>query len=362
LPSPITNGVEREEPAVRIGSAVIRAGGTPVYVIAEAGVNHNGDVRAAMAMVDAAVGAGAGAVKFQAFRASALVTAGAAAAQYQREQAKATTQIEMLRSLELPAGAFAAIARHCRNAGIEFLATPFGVDDLKMLVDLGARAIKIASPDITNVPLLVAAAETGLPLIVSTGAAQPVEIDRAVALLDRHGARGRLVLLHCVSSYPTREADANLRRVCTLAGRYGRPAGFSDHTASIGIGALATAAGAAVLEKHFTLDRTLPGPDQSFSLEPAQLAEYIAGVRRAEAALGCGNLGLLDTEWEVRRLSRCSVVAAGFIAKGQRIDPDTLTVKRPGTGIPPADLDRVAGRIADVDIPADTLIQWEMLR
>lgn len=345
-----------------IGNAVIRPCGTPVYVIAEAGVNHNGDVGAAIAMVDAALAAGANAVKFQAFRASALVTADAAAAQYQREQPNVRTQLDVLRSLELPAETFAAIARHCRDSGIEFLATPFGVDDLKMLVDLGVRAIKIASPDITNNPLLIASAASGLPMIVSTGAAEPEEIDAAVGLIDRHGAGGRLVLLHCVSSYPTREADANLLRVRTLVARYRRPAGFSDHTTSIEIGAIAAAAGASVLEKHFTLDRTLQGPDQAFSLEPAQLAAYVAGVRRAEAALGRGKLRLLDAEREVRQLSRCSVVATWPITKGERIKRDMLTVKRPGTGIPPSELDRVAGRVANIDIPADTLIAWEMLR
>jgi len=359
-PSPITS--DADEAAIRIGDAVIRPENAPVYVIAEAGVNHNGDLRNALAMVDAAAAAGANAVKFQAFRASALVTADAATAEYQREQAHARTQLEMLRALELPFEAFASIARHCEKCGVEFLATPFGVDELRMLIDLGARAIKIASPDLTNTPLLIAAAQTRLPIIVSTGAAEPEEIDSAVELLDRRGARNRIVLLHCVSSYPAAAADANLRRIRTLAVRYGRPVGFQRPYDLDRDRRLAAAAGAVVIEKHFTLDHGQEGPDQAFSLEPGQLAEYVAAIRRAEPMLGRGRLGLLDAEREVRNLARCSVVAAAFIGKGERIERDRLTVKRPGTGIPPMNLDGVAGRVAAVDIPADTVMQWGMLQ
>lgn len=353
---------DADEAAVSIGDAVIRPAGGPAYVIAEAGVNHNGDLPSALRLVEAAARAGADAVKFQAFRAAALVTADASAAAYQRERSGPATQRELLRALELTAEAFASLQQRCREVGIEFLATPFGPDDLRMLVDLGVRAVKIASPDLANEPLLGAAAATGLPLLLSTGAAEPDEIGRAIDVLASRGARERLILLHCVSSYPTREADAHLRRIRTLAACFGRPTGFSDHTTSVEIGALAVAAGAAVLEKHLTLDRRLPGPDQAFSLEPASFAEYVAGVRRAETALGSGVLGVLDAEREVRRLSRRSVVAAVPIACGERIGAAQLAIKRPGTGIAPADLERVAGRVAAVDIPPDTLIQWEMLR
>ncbi len=315
-----------------------------------------------MALVESAVKAGADAVKFQAFRAADLVTAGAAAAAYQRERSASGTQFDLLRSLELPADAFDALASHCRSLGIEFLATPFGIDDLHMLTDLGMRAVKIASTDITNVPLLTAAAKTGLPLLLSTGAAEPAEIGAAVHLLAELDARQRLVLLHCVSSYPACEADANLRRIRTLARQYRRPVGFSDHTTSVEMGALAVAAGAVVIEKHMTLDRRLAGPDQAFSLEPPAMAAYVAGVRRAEAALGSDTLGVLDAEREVRSIARRSIVAGAFIARGERIDRALLAFKRPGTGIPPTEIDDVIGRVAACDIPADTLIRWEMLR
>jgi len=346
---------------VRIGDAVIGAG-RPVYVVAEAGVNHDGDVRRAIALIDAARNAGANAVKFQAFRAAALVTRDASATAYQQEQTQVRTQRDLLSRLELDPEAFAALARFCRDVGIEFLATPFGVDDLAMLTRLGVRAIKIASSDITNAPLLSAAEASGTALVVSTGAAEIEEVDAAVALLDKMGARDRLVLLHCVSSYPTRESDANLRRIRAMAARYRRPVGFSDHTTSIEIGGIAAAAGAVLLEKHITLDRRQAGPDHPFSLEPEQFAEYVAGVREAEAILGHGRFGCLDAEREVRRLARSSVVTSEPIAAGQRIRREMLTIKRPGTGIAPADLERVVNRVAVVDIAADTLLGWEMIR
>ena len=346
---------------IEIGGARIGCG-RPVYVIAEAGVNHNGDLATAMAMVDAAAAAGADAVKFQAFRAAALVSDGAACAAYQKERGQGESQREMLRRLELSRTAFAEIARYCRDAGIEFLATPFGAEDLQMLRELGIRAVKIASPDITNVPLLQVAARTRLPLIISTGAADEADIDAAVSLLDEEAARNQLILLHCVSCYPAEPANVNLRRMQMLATRYGRPAGFSDHTSAIQTGALAVAAGAVVLEKHFTLSRRQDGPDHVFSLEPDGLCRYVAAVRHAEVLMGVGGLAPADREREVRDLARTSVVASAFIAEGERVERTKLTVKRPGTGIPPRELPAVAGRIAARDIPADTLIQWEMLR
>lgn len=355
----IMNGAE--EPTVRIGEAVVGAG-QPVYVVAEAGVNHNGDLSAACALVEAAKAAGADAVKFQAFRADALVTATADAATYQQQGAKAQTQRELLARVELSPAQFKTIARHCRNLEIEFLATPFGEPELEMLVGLGVRAIKIASPDVTNVPLLRRAASTGLPLIASTGASDLDEIDALVATIDEAGAHDRLILLHCVSSYPAADSEANLRTIQTLAKRHGRPTGFSDHTESVGIGGLAAAAGAVLLEKHFTLDRRQDGPDHAFSLEPAQLREYVRSVRHAEVVLGRGVLCVLQSEWEVRRLTRSSVVSVAAITKGETISAAKIAIKRPGTGIPPGEFDRVVGRVAAVDIPADTPMQWEMLQ
>lgn len=346
---------------VHIGPTAIGQG-HPVYVVAEAGVNHNGSLEAALKMVDAAANAGADAVKFQAFTADALVTADADAAAYQQQHTGVTTQHEMLRQLELTITEFAAIRDRCRHRGVEFLATPFTVRDLEALLDLGVQAIKLASTDLNNVPLLRAAADTALPLIVSTGAANTDEIHTAVGRLDDWGARERTVLLHCVSSYPTKWADANLRAIGELHRQFGLHTGFSDHTLSPDAGALSVAAGARVLEKHFTLDRLLPGPDQPMSLEPAQLARYVDGARRAEAALGSGCLDALPSEQEVRRLARKSLVAARQIAAGELLTPALVTAKRPGGGLAPDELDRVLGKRAVESIEADTQLNLEMVQ
>lgn len=345
--------------AVRIGSRPIGPG-QAAYVIAEAGVNHNGSVETALRMVDAARAAGADAVKFQAFKATRLASRHAAQAAYQKGAAAAASQVEMLARLELRPADFARIRRHCEQAGIEFLATPFGLEDLRILLDLGVRAIKIASPDIINRPLLEAAADSRLPVLLSTGASEQAEIDAAFDLLARQ--RGvPLALLHCVSSYPTKPANANLRRITALLHRYRCPVGYSDHTQEAATGQLAVAAGACLLEKHFTLDRGQPGPDHAFSLAPAELAEYIRLARQAETVLGRGQLDLSDAEREVRTVSRCSVTAAADIPTGTTLTRQMLVVKRPGSGISPWEIDRVVGRVAARGIPADTPVTWEML-
>ncbi|MFQ5490977.1 MAG: N-acetylneuraminate synthase family protein, partial [Phycisphaerae bacterium] len=346
--------------AVTIGVRTIGVN-QPVYVIAEAGVNHNGSLEQAVALVDAAVGAGADAVKFQMFSAEALVTRTAPTASYQRANAGDVNQYEMLKRLELGAEAFSAVQKRCRERAIEFLATPFSTDDVGTLLEMGVAALKFASTDIINFPLLRAGAKTGLPLICSTGAATSREIGRAVGELTRWGAAERTVLLHCVSSYPTPTDQANLRAIATLADRFGLPVGYSDHTESQETGALAVAGGAVVIEKHFTLDRSGPGPDHAMSLEPKALADYIQQIRRAESFLGAGSLDVADCEAEVRRLARRSVVAGRDIAAGERLDASALCLKRPGGGLQPAELDQLIGRRSRADIPAQTPITWEMV-
>jgi N-acetylneuraminate synthase/N,N'-diacetyllegionaminate synthase len=333
-----------------------------VFVIAEAGVNHNGDVETALQMVDVAAKAGADAIKFQLFRAGDLATRGAATAGYQRGTVAAATQQEMLSQLELCDEAFERSARRCREKGILFLGTPFGLREVQRLIALGAPAIKIASTDLTNDLLLKAAVDAGIPLIVSTGAATPEEVDECVAAMQRWRARERLILLHCISAYPTPIDAANLRAIATLGRRYAGPVGFSDHTTSTSTGALAVMAGACVLEKHFTLDPAMPGPDHRMSLAPDGLRAYIAAVREAELARGAGRLGLCAAEQDVRIAARRSVVAQQPIARGMRITREMLTVKRPGTGIPPRELDRLVGCTAACDIPHDAMISWDMVR
>lgn len=334
--------------------------GNPVYVIAEIGVNHDGDVSAAQELIRAAAEAGADAVKFQVFAADRLVTRDAPATGYQRNAAGAASQHDLLRRLELSHETFADLMAFAGHCDVEFLATPFSVHDLTFLADLGVRALKLASPDIINRPLVESAVATGLPVIASTGAADIDEIAEAVALFDRPAA-GPLALLHCISAYPADASEANLRAITTLARVFGRVTGFSDHTGSLIIGGYAVAAGAGIIEKHLTLDRHRPGPDHGFSLEPDQMADYIRNIRAAESMLGDGNPGPTPSQREIRDLARGSVVAARDIPAGHPIHHEMLTVKRPGGGITPAQLDRLVGRVTRVAVRRDTPLTWEMV-
>ncbi|UCG15570.1 MAG: N-acetylneuraminate synthase family protein [Phycisphaerales bacterium] len=348
-PSPVTIGATSVGPGRR------------VYVVAEAGVNHNGDLNTAVQLVDAALGTGADAVKFQAFRAADLVTADAATVDYQRNATGDLCQREMLRQLELGRDDFSVLCEHCRASGIELLATPFGITDLHLLTGLGVRAIKIASTDLNNHPLLEEVARANLPVILSTGASLAHELERTVNRLTELGCRERLILLHCVSAYPTAWEDANLHRIAALRERFGRPTGFSDHTCSVETGALAVAAGACLLEKHFTLDDTLPGPDHALSLAPDAMAEYITRVRRAEEALGDGELSMHASEEPVRDGCRKSIVVTRDVRPGDVLDRDILTAKRPSGGISPDEMAQLIGRRAVVPIPADTRVAWDMV-
>ncbi len=346
--------------AVGLGSRRI-ADDAPVYVIAEAGVNHNGCVARALAMVDVAADAGADAVKFQIFTAGNLVTAAAPKADYQRGSG-GRTQYEMLRALELNDTDWWQLAQRARQRGVDFLATPFSTDDVARLEGLATPAIKLSSADLNNAELLARCVASGLPLIVSTGAATADEIADAVDWLAAEGASDRLVLLHCVSAYPTPLEAANLRAIRVLSERFGVPAGFSDHTQSLVTGGWAVLAGACLLEKHFTLDRRLPGPDQGFSLEPDGLRDYITQARNAARARGTGCLDAQEIESDVRHVARRSLVARCAIEVDTPLTVDLVTAKRPAGGISPASLPQVVGRRLARSVAADEVLHWEMLR
>jgi sialic acid synthase SpsE len=256
---------------------------------------------------------------------------------------------------------FVRIKEHCDERGILFLATPFGEAKLRALVELGVPALKFASTDLTNAPLLAAGAATGLPMLLSTGASTEEEITDAVERLRRAGTMDRLLLLHCVSCYPTPPGAINLRAIRSLEQRFRVPCGLSDHTTSPTMGAMAVAAGACVLEKHFTLDRNAVGPDHAMSLDPSQWKEYVAAVRAMEAALGDGRIGLTGLEREVRLVAGKSVVAAQDIPVGTRLGGEMLTVKRPGSGVAPAELPALLNRRAAIDIVGDTVLTWDMV-
>jgi len=343
--------------AFRIGAAVVGQG-APVYVIAEAGVNHDGRVDVARELIHAAADAEADAIKFQVFSADRLVTREAPTAAYQKHAAQGETQYDMLARLQLSRQDFGELAEYARHCDIEFLATPFSVNDLEFLVSLGVQAIKVASPDIVNGPLVDAAAESGLPVIVSTGAAGMEEVWRAVERF-REPHAGHLALLHCVSCYPTPENQVNLGAIGELARAFGCVAGFSDHTEGVNVGGYAVAAGARIVEKHFTLDRGRAGPDHAFSLEPATLAEYIRQIRHAERLMGDGRIGPQECEDEIRRLARGRIVAVREIRAGEVLDSEMLTIKRASEGITAGELRSVIGRRASADIPADAAIRQE---
>lgn len=333
--------------------------GLPAYVIAEAGVNHNGQLDAALQLVQAAAKAGADAVKFQVFRARSLATAAARTATYQGHSNG--NQRDMLRALELEDDALARLQAACREVNVEFLATPFSPDDVERLARLGVRAIKIASTDIDNVPLLRAAASLDVPLIISTGAAEQAEIAACVDWLRSQSLDVRTALLHCVSAYPTPPAHANLRAIRALRETFGLLAGYSDHTLSVDSGAWAVAAGARIIEKHLTLDTRAAGPDHPASLEPADLARYIERIRQAEIFLGSGQLGMSAVQADVRRVARRGLVAARDLAAGTRLDAEMLVAKRPAEGIAPLHVDQLVGRRLQRSLAADTPLTWDMV-
>ena len=333
----------------------------PAYVVAEIGVNHDGDSSVARELIHAAADAEADAVKFQVFAADRLVIREAPAAAYQQPAAgNHASQYDLLRKLELTHDEFTELADYAGHCGVEFLATPFSLEDLEFVIQLGVRAIKLASTDIVNRPLLERAARSGLPVIASTGAAEFDEIADAVVLFG-HPDAGPLALLHCISSYPTPENEANLAAIGALGRTFGCVVGFSDHTESLTLGGYATAAGGRIIEKHMTFDRSRIGPDHGFSLEPDGLARYIRNIRQTEVLLGEGTIGLTDRQREVRAVARGSVVAARDIVPGGTLAEADLTVKRPGDGIPPAQFHDLIGRTALTAIPADTVITWDML-
>ncbi|MFT3788212.1 MAG: N-acetylneuraminate synthase family protein [Tepidisphaeraceae bacterium] len=336
--------------------------GRPTYVIAEIGVNHDGSLRRAIELVHAAAEAGADAVKLQLFTAANLVHETATAASYQSVNCGATDQASLLRKYELSCDDVERIIDAARVAGLQAIATPFSRQDVFVIEHLHVPAIKIASPDLVNQPLLQRCAETGRPMIVSTGAANADEIVRCVRWLKAWQVQ--FALMHCVSSYPTPNDLAHLGWIDRLRRDFpGIVVGYSDHTTEPLAGALAVAAGATVVEKHLTWNRFADGPDHAASADPAQFAAYVRAIRLADELRGDnGARRVLEVERDVRKLSRQSIVARREIAAGESVAEDDLTVQRPGTGVPASDWTKVVGRITRAAIPAGTILTWEMLR
>lgn len=327
-------------------------------IIAEAGVNHNGDIALAKRLIEVAAESGADMVKFQTFSADRLATGTAGKAEYQAQTTSATeSQHAMLSRLELSAEMHAVLIEHCRQHGIAFFSTGFDIQSLDFLVGLGLDQIKIPSGEITNLPYLRHAAGLGKPLILSSGMASLGEIENALEVFEAAGvARNQVVVLHCNTEYPTPMSDVNLRAMQNIGTALDVAIGYSDHTLGIEVAIAAVALGASVIEKHFTLDRSLPGPDHGASLEPNELRAMVRAIRNIEAAMGDGIKRASPSETKNKPIARKSLVANAPIRAGEKFTAENITAKRPGTGISPMRWDEVIGRMAVRDFAADELI------
>ncbi|MBL8421283.1 MAG: N-acetylneuraminate synthase [Dechloromonas sp.] len=329
-----------------------------VIVIAEAGVNHNGDIDLARRLVDVAAAAGADYVKFQTFKAERLVTRDAPKANYQKQGTNtADSQFEMLQRLELPDEMHVDLIEHCSKKGISFLSTGFDIESLDFLASMQVPLFKVPSGEITNLPYLRHIGGMGKPIVLSTGMATLSEIGDALTALEQAGVqRDDITVLHCTTEYPTPMIEVNLLAMATIHNFFGVKVGYSDHTKGIEIPIAAVAMGAVLIEKHFTLDRTLPGPDHKASLEPAELAAMVAAIRNVERALGDGVKQPSASEARNIGIVRKSLVAGRAIRAGEPYTLDNLTVKRPGIGISPMRLDEMLDRTANRDYGPDELI------
>ncbi len=352
--------VSEERKTIIIGQRKVGVGES-CFIIAEAGVNHNGSLKLARELVDLAVQAHTDAVKFQTFKPERVCSPSAPKATYQL-QATATeeSQLEMGKKLELPFEAFRELQSYCKSKGMLFLSTPFDYESADFLAELRMPAFKIPSGEITNLPFLEHIARKGRPLILSTGMSTLDEVRKAVETIRAKGNQ-QLVLLQCVSNYPAQPSSANLRAMRTLVEAFGVPVGYSDHTRGIEVAIAAVALGACVVEKHFTISRDLPGPDHRASLEPDELASMVRSIRNVEAAFGDGNKQPALEEANTTAVARRSLVAARYIAAGTLLTEDLVAILRPGTGLPPAMRPQLVGRRARHDIEAGTLLALDMV-
>jgi len=327
-------------------------------IIAEAGVNHNGDLDLAKQLINAAADAGADLVKFQTFNANRQVTRTAKKADYQTQTTDSTeSQHTMLRRLELTEEMHHQLIAHCLTQNISFLSTGFDTESVDLLVSLGQECFKIPSGEITNLPYLRHIGQLGKTVILSTGMATLGEIEAAIEVLEQTGTpRAKVTVLHCTTEYPTPMNEVNLRAMQSIHAAFDVAVGYSDHTEGIEIAIAAVAMGASVIEKHFTLDRTFPGPDQQASLEPAELKAMVTAIRNIEIALGDGIKRLTPSEARNKPVARKSLVASRAISIGEIFTAENLTTKRPGTGISPMRWDEFVGQAAQKDYHEDELI------
>lgn len=328
-----------------------------VLIIAEAGVNHNGSIQLAKEMVDKAIEAGADIIKFQTFVANNLASKQASKAQYQKQQTGSNeSQLDMLKRLALSFDEFKELKTYCDIRGIEFLSTAFDFDSIDFLNTIDIRTWKIPSGEITNLPYLIKIAKTHKPAILSSGMSDIDEIEEAINILKDNGCQN-IILLHCTTEYPAPYADINLRAMDTLKQKFNLPVGYSDHSSGIEIAIAAVAMGATVIEKHFTLDRNMEGPDHKASLEPHELKDMIKSIRNVELAIGNGEKKPSESEIKNIAIARKSIIAKCSIKKGETFTDNNVTVKRPGNGISPMRWFEVLGKTAVRDFEEDELIE-----
>lgn len=345
---------------VKIGEKYIGKGSN-VYVVAELGVNHNGDINIIEKLIDEAAEAKVDAIKFQKFKTEKLVIKEAPKAKYQEVTTdKSESQYDMLKRLELNDEKIQHLYSYAISKGLDAFATPFDNESVDYLYDLGIKAYKIGSGDITNIPMLKRVARKGLPIILSAGMSTLGEIEDALDAIRSEGNE-KIVLMHCTSNYPTEDCNVNLRAMNTMMTAFQLPTGYSDHTLGTAVSIAAVAMGAVIIEKHFTLDRSLPGPDHSASLEPKELKSMVKDIRTVEMALGSPIKKPNPSELEVKHIAQKSLVATVNIKKGEKITEEMLDIKRPGGGIKPKHLEMVIGRIATQDIKSDTIIIYDMV-
>jgi len=335
--------------------------GEKCFIIAEAGVNHNGDFTLAKKLVDIASASGADAIKFQMFSAKNLVTSSAEKADYQKKNdSTSKTQLDMLKNLELSKKSFQKLSEYAKTKGIIFLSTAFDEDSIDLLTRLDVPAFKIPSGEITNFPYLETIAQKQKPVILSTGMSTMEEVKEAVDCLRQYGCR-EIILLHCTTSYPAPLESVNLKVLDTLRETFHLPVGYSDHTEGIIVPLAAVARGACIIEKHVTLDKSLPGPDHAASLEPGEFKEMVTGIRKIDLILGTGEKTPHACEKNNRAIVRRSIVASRDIPKGSSLTDAMLLLKRPGTGIEPKFFKNLIGKKTLQNIKRDTLISWDMV-
>jgi len=335
--------------------------GEPVFIIAEAGVNHNGDMALAKRLVQVAKEAGADAVKFQTFKTEGVVSKKAEMAEYQKESMKSSdSQYDLIKALELDYDCFIQLKEYCDEVGILFLSTPHSDDAVEFLDSL-VPIHKIGSGDLTNLPFLEYVASYNKPIIISTGMATLEEVEEAVSVIRKQGNE-QIILLHCVTSYPASIDTLNLAAMATIRESFSKPVGFSDHTVGITASIAAVALGASVIEKHFTVDKTLPGPDHKASLEPEELTKLVEAIREVESAIGDGKKVPVDSEQEMRRVARKSVVALMDISKDTLLTEEMIAIRRPGHGIYPKEFTSVIGKRTKLDIKVGEVLTWDMVK